>query len=134
MIFEEMEKQVQDWVRNWFNSELNPDEISDLFRDYSVRETELGKRGRLRLWTQRNRYTITFGPSSVESYLGCVAVNRFWRIGEDWHRGSDLPDGKFCEETWDRIMKGILAYELQTPPEPKVCTVPLPERSSQEVA
>ena len=47
-----------------------------------------------------------------ESYLGCTASNRKARAGEDWSRGNDLPDGKLCRETWEKIKDGILRYEL----------------------
>lgn len=45
-------------------------------------------------------------------YLGCISTSRKWRAGEDWHRGSDLPDGPLTEETWHRIIARIVSYEL----------------------
>ena len=45
-------------------------------------------------------------------YLGCTVQVRKPRAGEDWQRGSDLPDGKYCEETWQRIVNAIIAYEI----------------------
>jgi hypothetical protein len=45
-------------------------------------------------------------------YLGCIASSRRWRAGEDWHRGSDLPDGPLTEETWRSILAAIVSYEL----------------------
>ena len=48
-----------------------------------------------------------------ETYLGCGVTARRARPGEDWNRGSDLPDGKFSWETYNRIMSGIVGYELK---------------------
>ena len=45
-------------------------------------------------------------------YLGCVGQTRKPRAGEDWTRGNDLPDGPYTEETWDKIIHAIIAYEL----------------------
>ena len=33
--------------------------------------------------------------------------------GETWTRGSDLADGKFNRETWERILRDIIRNELQ---------------------
>ena len=46
-------------------------------------------------------------------YLGCTTSTRKARVGEDWNRGSDLPDGKYCKKTFDDIIRGIVAYELK---------------------
>lgn len=49
---------------------------------------------------------------TVDGYLGCTTSARKPRAGEDWTRGNDLSDGKYCEETWQRILNDIIAYEL----------------------
>ena len=64
----------------------------------------------IRLYTDNNVYTIT-AKVGATSYLGCVASARKPRAGEDWARGNDLPDGKFCKETFDAILAGIVGYE-----------------------
>ena len=46
-------------------------------------------------------------------YLGCTASTRKPRVGEDWNRGNDLPDGKYCKKTFDAIVYRIVAYELK---------------------
>ena len=46
-------------------------------------------------------------------YLGCIARTRKFRVGEDWTRGSDLADGYFCRETWDKIKNDIIRYEMK---------------------
>ena len=56
---------------------------------------------------------------SVDGYLGCQAQCRKPRAGEDWTRGSDLPDGSYSEETWRRIINAIIAYELVKVVKPK---------------
>lgn len=48
-----------------------------------------------------------------KGYLGCVVSTRKSRVGEDWNRGSDLPDGKYSKKTFDSIVKRIVAYELK---------------------
>ena len=47
-----------------------------------------------------------------KKYLACGASTRKPRAGEDWTRGNDLPDGKFCRETWENIKNAIVRYEL----------------------
>ena len=47
-----------------------------------------------------------------DTYLGAQATSRMTRAGEDWHRGNDLPDGKFSHEVFDRIVRAIVAYEV----------------------
>jgi hypothetical protein len=47
------------------------------------------------------------------TYLGCIATTRKFRVGEDWNRGNDLPDGYFCRETWEKIKNAILRYEMK---------------------
>ncbi len=50
--------------------------------------------------------------SFTDDYLGCIASCRTQRPGENWTRGSDLPDGEFSRETFDEIIRAIVAYEL----------------------
>jgi len=66
------------------------------------------KRTRARIFTDSHQYQI----SASETYLSCGASARKWRAGEDWHRGNDRRDGRFCRETWDAIVRDILRYEL----------------------
>ena len=64
--------------------------------------------GRVIFCTRAHTYSIHF----TAGYLGCVASSRTVLPGEDWTRGSDLPDGSFSRETFDEIIKAIVAYEL----------------------
>ena len=63
---------------------------------------------RLRLYTSKNRYSIVVND---RGYLGCQALTRMPRPGEDWRRGNDLPDGDFCEKTLREILGAIVFYE-----------------------
>ena len=45
-------------------------------------------------------------------YLACECSCRRPYAGETWARGRDLADGKYCEETWLRILSDIAAYEM----------------------
>jgi hypothetical protein len=58
--------------------------------------------------TAEHRYSISATPT----YLGCQASATRERPGETWTRGNDLPDGKFCRETWDAIKDRIISYEM----------------------
>jgi hypothetical protein len=69
--------------------------------------------------TDNHRYSISATPW----YLGCIASTTFYRPGEDWTRGNDLPDGPFRYETWLHIKDAILRYEM-------VKLVPVAESSS----
>ena len=44
--------------------------------------------------------------------MGCVMSKRRKEPLEDWHRGSDLPDGKCNEEKFKHILLYILSLEL----------------------
>ena len=62
----------------------------------------------VRIFTKNQMYNIV----AKENYLGCLTSNRKYRAGEDWTRGHDLSDGKFIQNTWDRIKLAILKTEL----------------------
>jgi hypothetical protein len=108
--FDHNENQLIAWVHADLNRFVNP---SALLRDYRVTRSSSDNRlrGRLFLWTSKNRYGISF----TYKYLGCIAISRRWRAGEDWHRGRDLSDGSFSRETWERILRDIICYELEEP-------------------
>lgn len=64
-------------------------------------------------FTTDHEYVITAKDVEGEDgYLGCQVSTRKPRAGENWTRGNDLPDGPFNRETWDRIIFGVVKYEL----------------------
>lgn len=66
------------------------------------------------LFTERNHFHIAATLCEDRpAYLGCIAHTRYFRPGEKWTRGNDLPDGEFSRKTWDAIVNAILRYELQ---------------------
>jgi len=66
-------------------------------------------------FTKENHYAISATPVSLidKGYLGCIALRNSPNPGETWLRGNDLPDGPFCDSTWNDIMAGIIAYEMK---------------------
>jgi hypothetical protein len=68
------------------------------------------------LYTDNNQYQITIKEGRTKEtekgYLGCGANSRKSRAGEDWTRGCDLADGPLTKETWLRILRDIVGYEL----------------------
>ena len=76
---------------------------------------------KVRFYTKENRYSISIklpepnrdaSENNNYGYLGCMVQKRKPQAGEDWNRGADLPDGKYCIETWNKIKNAIIAYEL----------------------
>lgn len=117
---------------NWVKSISRYDKIDDFIMiDYKE------SRMRVKFFTKNHEYRISAKRPEVnvhmdKGYLGCVVQVRKPRAGENWQRGNDLPDGKYCEETWLKIMRGIIAYELvkyikpKKPMEDKNC-IPCPK-------
>lgn len=69
-------------------------------------------------YTNNHKYSISgYVPIEADKdnkgYLGCVASTRKPRPGEDWTRGNDLPDGNYSKQTFDKIVRGILGYEIK---------------------
>ena len=79
--------------------------------DKHVLWTDHGDRTNAKIYTQSHAYSITYRHDG--GYLGCIASTTFHRPGENWTRGSDLPDGPFDRKTWDAIKNAIIKYELQ---------------------
>ena len=73
-------------------------------------------------WITVNFYTdehiysihVHWADTMENSYLGSTVSSRKPRPGEVWRRGNDLPDGKYNEETWNNILRGIISYEMKT--------------------
>ncbi len=107
MKFEEMKQQLSDWIGELGTLRTQPNawRFEDLHPEADM-ET-----GRLIFCTAAHQYTVRF-RSLERTYLGCGVTSRTTRPGETWTRGNDLHDGKFSRETWDGILRGVLAYEL----------------------
>jgi hypothetical protein len=71
---------------------------------------------RVHFYTNDHIYSIGvhWEDKMEDSYLGCTASTRKNRPGEVWNRGSDLPDGKYNDETWNKILMGIIQFEMKT--------------------
>lgn len=104
-------------VLNWLKAEsswISEDKIQIVEfvrnRDYS--------KLRFKLYTAAHVYSISaeYGQASEKdyfhNYLGCGGSTRYYRAGEDWTRGNDLPDGKLTKETFRNILGAIVGYEL----------------------
>ena len=63
----------------------------------------------VKFFTAEHSYSI----SATKTYLGCIASCRKSRPGETWTRGSDLSDGKHTKETFDKIVRDIVSYEMK---------------------
>jgi len=72
------------------------------------------------IYTETHCYRIygnkPYGNSKrkFNGHLGCIGSTRKNRVGEDWNRGNDLPDGKYSKKTFNSIVKRIVAYELKS--------------------
>lgn len=101
-------KQVEIWLR-----ELTyPAEFENVVQILDRIEEKNSKMLRACFYTDNHVYYIRAHSGNGKDYLGCVVNRRKPRAGEDWTRGNDLPDGKITKETWDRILSGIVKYEL----------------------
>ena len=69
---------------------------------------------KIKLWTSNYQYSIVAIPTKLNkiSYLGCTMSTRISRVGENWDRGSDLADGEFSEETFNKIIYDIISCEI----------------------
>lgn len=78
----------------------------------------------VKIFTFNNEYTIRIRVSESHvrpgsnlagrcSYMGAGASGRKSRPGCIGSGGRDLPDGRFCKETWDKIISSIVGFEFQ---------------------
>ena len=108
MELQKMREQLVEWM----------DMMKNGYRDSDIYMYEeghpLGIKFRIKLLTEVNEYNIVANYRVVANggYLGCTYSSRRPRAGEDWTRGGDLVDGKFCEETWLKILSDIVGTEL----------------------
>ena len=100
-------------MREWLSKIYPPSQVDRALYIEKVQSPEEELRIRTKIWTFSNEYTIVVYVGKESNYLGCVAGSRKSRTGEDWYRGNDLADGKFSEETWQRILRDIVRYEAE---------------------
>lgn len=110
MELEEYRDQIVTWLRRGkYGDKYKIEDFTHINRENDVVVLNVV------LYTDRNAYWITVHPSALragDSYLGCTMTSRKPRAGEDWTRGNDLTDGRFCKDTWDNIVADILTCEL----------------------
>ena len=94
--------------KQWLKRDFSPKDVVEEDTMQSSNEY------RIFLYTHTNRYFIVARKRDDGGYLGCTAISRKARPGEQNFRGNDLPDGKLTEQTWHQILAGIVRYELQT--------------------
>ena len=106
MTYDEMVSELTEWIRPYTDRHgvqaFSPNKLR-----FEQRGDE--EAGRLVLATTGHGYSISFAEGR---YLGCTAGSRIARPGENWLRGSDLPDGPFSKDTFDEIIRAIVGYEL----------------------
>ena len=98
----------------WIADFTFPGKVSNFIQDVAGHGTGDGEVSwQFCFYTDEHKYSITaIDRKGDEGYLGCTASTRKPRAGEDWTRGNDLPDGPFNKKTWDKIILGILRYEI----------------------
>jgi len=108
--YQENKEQLREWLDEIPLWRPGPEACGERVRFADQQdETPVTKgRGSVIFCTVAHSYRLSF----TEEYLGATASSRTVRPGEDWTRGSDLPDGKFCRDTFDHIMKAVIGYEL----------------------
>ena len=67
-----------------------------------------------RVYTESNEYKICADSDigTGATYLTAYSHSRKCRVGENHHRGNDLPDGAIGESLWSRILLKMLRMEL----------------------
>ena len=100
-------------VKKWLSEIYSPTELEKAFVIQEKYSSEKELYLLMKIFTSVNEYSIAVSIDENHSYLGGSAISRKPRTGEDWNRGNDLSDGRFCEETWRNILKDIVKYETE---------------------
>ena len=98
----------RDTLFGWIKNEVCP---YSNFNDYThiTDDSNPPLRTNVNVYSHDYCYHIT---CTEEGYLGSSFTCRKPRAGESWHRGNDLPDGKFNRETWESIKAAIIKNEF----------------------
>ena len=105
-------KNVKHWYlpdHSWEDYFFTDDEWTDYrFPDgHPTKGNGDPNRFHVHLFTNDNEFHIS-ATIGKKSYLGCIATARKKRPGENWTRGSDLPDGSFSKKTFDHCCSRFL--------------------------
>jgi hypothetical protein len=86
------------------------EEFVDVIKDFKLEKEQMFE---CVLYTNEYKYKIFAVQREKEtSYLSCQASARKPRAGEDWNRGNDLTDGPLELETWNKIIRDMINYEI----------------------
>lgn len=97
---------IKECLRKWLKGKFLPDGF-----DWKKNVDETSDVIKITLYTATHSYHIV----AQSTYLGATCSERMPRAGEDWTRGSDLADGRFCEDTFQKIIYDIVSNELIMP-------------------
>jgi hypothetical protein len=101
-------------LKQWISDLLFPGEFKEFVYvtgDSTSKKTK-EKLFKCSIYTDEHIYQIVAIESDANNYLGCQATARKERPGEAWKRGNDLADGELTYDTWIRIVRDIVKYEL----------------------
>lgn len=101
-------KVVYDRIMDWL-SEIVPYNSTSKYIQI-VDNSEL-EQWIFKIFTNQNYYSIHVRKDGT--YMGAYLGTRYFRPGEDWTRGNDLPDGPFSRGTWEKIKCAIIRCELE---------------------
>ena len=74
-----------------------------------LKEENGNTREYIHLFSEKHYYRISVVKNE---YIGAIMNNRFCYVFETHHRGADLFDGEYNNETIVRILSDIISYEL----------------------
>jgi len=100
------------WIKSICRYGKTEDMIIADYKDNRLSITFYTKEYQYHISAKLSKPNLDNSENNNYGYLGCTVTTRKPRAGEDWNRGNDLPDGKYSEETWNKIINGIIAYEL----------------------
>jgi hypothetical protein len=108
-------KDLKEWVKEDLGTRGHAENYVHIVEDEGEGHGngEYEHRFKFRLYTFLHEYAIVAVEKPDKGYLGCQVSTRRSRAGEHWTRGNDLPDGLLTRETWDKILKAIVIYELE---------------------
>ena len=110
----ESEKSKMEILKIWLEDLVYPYKDNQYVHDIEgFNKPGVEQKWLFNLYTNTYLYRITaIDRKKDEGYLGCTCSRRMAQAGEDWTRGSDLPDGPFTEATWNSIKNAILRHEF----------------------